>query len=120
MKLSQKEYTPIKKNIFVDRKKFQLSEENAFICQCEKPALKRKDERIIPEVSFACHGQHCLNQFISTECLMKLCPAGKLCRNRRFQQQQNSEIYPKKTEDRVSKSKFNSIGMGSLCGGVLA
>ena len=113
MKLSQKEYTLIKKNIFIDRKKYQITDDDTYICQCEKPIQKKKNNKyvliklnnvnfsIIPEESFGCYGKECINQFISTECIVKLCHAGKLCRNRRFQLHHYSEVYPKRTEERV-------------------
>lgn len=36
-KQSQKEYIQIKKNIYIERKKEAFSEEDGYICSCEKP-----------------------------------------------------------------------------------
>lgn len=36
-RLSHKEYTQIKKNIYIERKKAPFSEDDAYICKCEKP-----------------------------------------------------------------------------------
>lgn len=47
-------------------------------------------------ISIDC-GPRCLNRLICTECEVKSCPVGALCRNRRFQKQQNKLVYPKPT-----------------------
>lgn len=71
-----------------------------------------KKYRLVPEQSFGCFGKACLNQFISTECVGKLCPSGKLCANRRFQLQHYSEVFPKRTDDRVRISIYNIHRVG--------
>jgi hypothetical protein len=35
-----KEYTHIKKNIFIDRKKQHLDEDEAYICSCDRPIVR--------------------------------------------------------------------------------
>lgn len=40
-KLSQKEYTVIKKNIYIDRKKNNFDIDDAYICSCDKPKKSR-------------------------------------------------------------------------------
>lgn len=57
--------------------------------------------RTHPDLSFAC-GKACINKMVSWECVESLCPSGSLCRNRRFQLHQYSEVYPVPTKDRVS------------------
>lgn len=41
--MSNKEFTLIKKNIYLDRKKYPFTDDEAFICSCEKPAAKRNE-----------------------------------------------------------------------------
>ena len=43
IKQSYKEFTFIRKNIYLDRKKYPFTEEDAFVCQCEKPTPKKNE-----------------------------------------------------------------------------
>jgi len=107
-KQSLKEFTHIKKNVYIDRKKYAFLDDDAYICQCRKKTLppinfekdtgyifhKKKEDEI-----FGC-GPSCINRYVSTECVEHLCPVGASCRNRRFQQHLYSEVFPFKTGDR--------------------
>jgi hypothetical protein len=97
LKMSIKEYTPIKKNIYIDRKKYPFLEEHAMMCSCDKPKCKGTSE----EDLFGC-GKTCLNRMVSTECVETICPSRRACRNRRFQLHEYAEVYPVKTDDRVN------------------
>ena len=48
------------------------------------------------QVSIDC-GPRCFNRLICTECEIKSCPVGLLCKNRRFQRQENKLVYPRPT-----------------------
>jgi hypothetical protein len=96
LKLSMKEFTHIKKNVYIDRKKYPFLEEHAMMCSCDRPKPKGASE----DDMFGC-GKACLNKMVSTECVETICPAGKACRNRRFQLHEYAEVYPVKTKDRV-------------------
>ncbi len=106
LKMSLKEFAPIKKNIYIDRKKYPFLEDHAMQCSCDKPKGKGSNEDEI----FGC-GKSCINKMVSTECVETLCPAGKACRNRRFQLHQYAEVYPIKTNNRVISI---NIGLGTL------
>jgi hypothetical protein len=102
-----KEFAHIKKNIYIDRKKYAFSDDEAYICSCEKHPIKTHEikEMEIPfdqkkeDDIFGC-GKSCLNKMVSWECVEHLCPAGISCRNRRFQQHLYEEVYPIKTDSR--------------------
>jgi hypothetical protein len=95
LKMSLKEFTPIKKNIYIDRKKYPFLEDHAMQCSCDKPKGKGTEDEM-----FGC-GKPCINKMVSTECVETICPAGRACRNRRFQLHQYAEVYPIKTNNRV-------------------
>ena len=42
--MSYKEFTLIKKNIYLDRKKYPFTDDEAFICSCEKPSTKKNEK----------------------------------------------------------------------------
>ena len=71
--------------------------------QIEPDFKKYIDKRVMEmikndsSVSIDC-GPRCLNRLICTECEVKSCPVGTLCRNRRFQKQENKLVYPYPTE----------------------
>lgn len=102
-----KEFEHKKKNIYIDRKKYELSDDEGYLCSCEKHPVKSSElkEMSIPfdakkeEELFSC-GKRCLNKMVSWECVEHLCPAGISCRNRRFQQHLYEEVYPIKTDSR--------------------
>jgi hypothetical protein len=96
LKMSMKEFTHIKKNIYIDRKKYPFLEEHAMMCSCDRP----KGKGTFEDDLFGC-GKSCLNKMVSTECVETLCPSGKACRNRRFQLHEYAEVFPVKTDDRV-------------------
>jgi hypothetical protein len=108
MKQSFKEFTPIKKNIYIDRKKYTYSDDDAYQCTCEQGGVdKNSVESLMNQVLdqkkedefFGC-GTNCLNKLVSAECVENLCHSGISCRNRRFQQQLYSEVFPLLTENR--------------------
>jgi hypothetical protein len=103
-----KEFTHIKKNIYIDRKKYAFCDDDAYLCECKKKPVSKKDLEILDLLDidhkkedefFGC-GKTCVNRLVSSECVEHLCPAGVSCRNRRFQQHLYSEVYPVKTENR--------------------
>ena len=87
---------PIKKNKYLERKRHQLLDQEAFGCTCLKSTAKR-NVQTHQEISFDC-AENCLNRVVSTECSLGACPTGTACQNRRFQQHQNAYVYPIKTE----------------------
>ena len=108
LRQSWKEYTQVKKNIYIDRKKHAFTDDEAFVCQCPNPSKITKEEKeklSIPydkmdeDEYFGC-GANCLNKTVSWECVESTCPSGIACRNRRFQLHQYAEVYPKRTENR--------------------
>jgi hypothetical protein len=105
LKMSIKEYQPIKKNIYIDRKKYPFLEDHAMLCSCDRPRRKTGGE----DEMFGC-GKSCLNKMVSTECVETICPSGRACRNRRFQLHEYAEVYPVKTDDRVIK--IFTLGLG--------
>ncbi|MCQ2818320.1 MAG: SET domain-containing protein-lysine N-methyltransferase [archaeon] len=107
-KLSLKEFTQIKKNIFIDRKKVQFTEEESFQCVCTPKKFTAAEAKQIIESGyenkredelFGC-GKECLNKMVTWECLEGICPCGDSCRNRKFQNHEYADIYPIKTENR--------------------
>ena len=87
---------PIKKNKYLERKRHQLLDQEAFGCTCLKSTAKR-NAQTHQGISFDC-AESCLNRVVSTECSLGTCPTGTACKNRRFQQHQNAYVYPIKTE----------------------
>ena len=71
--------------------------------QIEPEFRKYIDKRVMEmikndsSISIDC-GPRCLNRMICTECEVKSCPVGTLCRNRRFQKQENKLVYPMPTD----------------------
>jgi hypothetical protein len=108
MKQSFKDFTPIKKNIYIDRKKYTLNDDDAYQCTCEQAGVEKISvEPLMNQVLdqkkedefFGC-GTKCLNKLVFAECVENLCRSGVSCRNRRFQQQLYSEVFPLLTENR--------------------
>ncbi len=99
---SMKEFKFIKKNIYINRKKYVLKDEDAYICECNRPKIKKGKEisKFSENELFGC-GDRCSNQLISWDCVAHLCPSKESCRNMRFQLQQHAYVYPIKTENRV-------------------
>ena len=106
--LSLKEYTPIKKSIYMDRKKKNTYDyEDSLQCIC-KPNLftPSEVEEIIrtqykdktEDELFGCI-EDCQNRAIFLEC-DENCKCGISCRNRFFQRQEYADVYPIKTENR--------------------
>jgi len=106
-KLSLKEYTAIKKSIYMDRKRnVNYTDDDEFKCDCKpKKFTKSEADEILrtqykgrtEDELFGCG--NCLNKSILLEC-DENCPCGISCRNRRFQNQQYAYVYPIKTTDR--------------------
>ena len=103
--LSLKEYTQIKKSIYMDRKK-NYTDDDSYQCNCKpKKFTQSEAEEILrnqykgktEEDLFGC--EKCINKIIFTEC-DENCPCGISCKNRRFQNHEYAEVYPIKTEDR--------------------
>jgi hypothetical protein len=103
-KQSLKEFDLIKKNIYINRKKYILKDEDAYICECIGPKVKKRQDisKLSEDHLFGC-GDRCSNQLISWDCVAHLCPSGESCRNRRFQLHQHSDVFPVKTDNRVNK-----------------
>jgi len=99
---SQKEFKPLKKNIYMNRKKYILKDEDAYICECVRPQVKKGKSilNMTENELFGC-GDRCSNQLISWDCVAHLCPCKESCRNRRFQLQHHAYVFPIKTENRV-------------------
>ena len=105
--LSLKEYTPIKKSIYMDRKKnVNFTDDDMYQCSCKPKKFTQSEvDEILrthykdktEEELFGC--EKCINRIIYTEC-DENCPCGISCRNRRFQNHEYAEVYPIKTEDR--------------------
>lgn len=41
MKQSMKEYAHIKKNVYIDRKKYAFIDDDAYVCSCDRPSSKQ-------------------------------------------------------------------------------
>jgi hypothetical protein len=105
--MSLKEYTPIKKSIYMDRKKnANFTDDDEFQCHCRPNKFTQTEvDEILrthykdktEDELFGCG--KCMNKIIFTEC-DENCPCGVSCRNRRFQNHEYAEVYPIKTEDR--------------------
>ncbi|CDW74666.1 set domain containing protein [Stylonychia lemnae] len=96
---SLSQFTPIKKNKYLERKRHILLEKEAnqlLVCNCQRSTIK-KNEKTNPLQSFNC-GERCINRCVSTECCVQTCPSGAFCKNRRFQLHQNAYVFPAKTE----------------------
>jgi hypothetical protein len=111
LKMSLKEFTPIKKNIYIDRKKYPFLEDHAMQCSCDKPKGRGNEDEM-----FGC-SKACINKMVSTECVETICPAGRACRNRRFQLHQYAEVYPVKTINRVKFIYYRDgdFVLGNFC-----
>jgi len=106
--LSLKEYTPIKKSIYMDRKKkSNYDYEDGLQCSCQPILFTPSEvEEIIrtqykdktEEELFGCRGK-CVNRAIYLEC-DENCKCGASCKNRAFQRQEYADVYPIKTENR--------------------
>jgi len=96
---SLKTYTLLKSNVYLDRKRRVVTEDDIFVCEClkAKPAEALYLEIQNPHLSYNC-GERCINRYMCTECDGESCPCGKFCQNRRFQLGQNAKIYPKPTQ----------------------
>ena len=87
----------------MNRKKYILKDEEAYICECSRPIVKKgQDISKLPENEMFGCGDRCSNKLISWDCVSHLCPSGDSCKNRRFQVHQHSDVYPIKTENRVN------------------
>ncbi len=79
IKQSLKEYTLIKKNAYLDRKKYAFTEDEGYVCSCEEPLINPNvpQDKIGLEYSedeiFGC-GKSCINRMVSWECVQHLCP----------------------------------------------
>ena len=107
---SLKEFKLIKKNIYINRKKYILKDEDAYICECPRPHIKIGQDisKMTENELFGC-GNRCSNQLISWDCVAHLCHCEESCRNRRFQLQQHAYVYPVKTENRVNNYFYKKI-----------
>ena len=105
--LSLKEYNPIKKSMYMDRKKnSNFADDDDYQCNCvpKKFTQSEVDEILRTQYKdktedelFGCG--KCINKVIYTEC-DENCRCGISCRNRRFQNHEYAYVYPIKTEDR--------------------
>lgn len=93
LKEAAKDYTVIRRSIYVDRKPKALSEEDIYVCDCVKSSSASLEQLSDPNVSLDCK-EKCINRKICTECEVKSCPCGELCNNRQFQLQQDRCVYP--------------------------
>ena len=106
--LSLKEYIPIKKNIYIDRKKkSNYDYEDGLQCSCKpnyftsaeiEEILRTQYKDRTEDELFGCR-EKCMNRAIYLEC-DENCPCGESCRNRAFQRQEYADVYPIKTENR--------------------
>jgi hypothetical protein len=90
------QFVPLRKNKYLERKRYILSDHEAqnLQCTCEKMTGKRAGNL---HQSYNC-GDSCLNRAVSFECCPWTCPSGPYCKNRNFQLHQNAYVYPVKTE----------------------
>ena len=110
--LSLKEYIPIKKNIYIDRKKkSNYDYEDGLQCSCKpnyftsaeiEEILRTQYKDRTEDELFGCR-EKCMNRAIYLEC-DENCPCGESCRNRAFQRQEYADVYPIKTENRGCRS----------------
>ena len=107
-KLAAKEFTLIKKNIYIDRKKYVFTDDDGYVCNCFPRKYTQSEAKKIVESNYAgkteeelfgC-GKSCLNKMVTWECVENVCPCGASCRNRKFQNHEYAEVYPIKTADR--------------------
>ena len=105
-KLSLKEFTHIKKNVYIDRKRYMFIDDDTFRCICApKTFTESEAAKIISsgyqgkteDELFGC-GSNCVNKLIGWEC--NDCPCGVSCKNRRFQLHEYADVYPIQTKDR--------------------
>lgn len=91
------QFTPIKKNKYLERKRYMPTDKDANNnkCACEKLASKRSKGSA--DIIYNC-GTGCLNRVAHIECCSWTCPSGAFCKNRRFQLHQDAYVYPVKTE----------------------
>ena len=89
---SLKYFTPLKKNIYVDRKKKLPKTDEMEPCFC---VPKPEEETGIEynNISYNC-GERCLNRMMSTECDDDTCNCGDACANRKFQKHEYAYVYP--------------------------
>lgn len=59
------QFTPIKRNKFIDRKRWMITEKETYVCACQNQSRK-KNKLTNPECSFDC-GERCINKCVSTE-----------------------------------------------------
>ena len=105
--LSLKEYNPIKKSIYMDRKKnTNFADDDDFQCNCRPNKFTQSEVDEILRTHYKDKSEDelfgcgkCINKIIFTEC-DENCRCGVSCRNRRFQKHEYAEVYPIKTEDR--------------------
>lgn len=93
MKEASREFHPIRKSIYLDRKQKAPTEDDIYVCECLRSADATPAQLNDPELSFDCK-EKCINRHICTECEAKSCPCGDLCNNRQFQLQQDRCVYP--------------------------
>jgi hypothetical protein len=105
--LSLKEYTPIKKSTYMDRKKnANYADGDEYTCDCQPKKFTQSEVDEILRTQYKDYTEEelfgcgkCINKVIYTEC-DESCRCGVSCRNRRFQNHEYAEVYPIKTEDR--------------------
>ena len=106
--LSLKEYTPIPKSIYMDRKKNSNNDyEDGMQCFCKpnlftpsevEEILRTQYKDKTEDELFGCR-EKCMNRLIFLEC-DENCKCGESCRNRAFQRKEYADVYPIKTKDR--------------------
>ena len=105
--MSLKEYNPIKKSIYMDRKKnANLLDDEEYQCTCQPKKFTQSEVDEILRTQYKDKSEDelfgcgkCINKVIFTEC-DENCRCGISCRNRKFQNHEYAEVYPIKTEDR--------------------
>ena len=105
--MSLKEYTPIKKSMYMDRKKnANFTDNESFNCDCKPIKFTQSEYDEIMKTQYKDYTEDelfgcgkCTNKVIFTEC-DENCSCGVSCRNRRFQNHEYAEVYPIKTQDR--------------------
>lgn len=93
LKEACREFTPIRRSIYVDRRPKPLTEDEIYVCNCLRSSTATPDQLQDSSLSFDCK-EKCINRKICTECEVRACPCGDLCNNRQFQLQQDRCVYP--------------------------
>jgi hypothetical protein len=80
------DFTYIRTNVYVGRRKRALHCDQAAVCSC--PQIDGEP---------GCPPGQCLNRMTNVECCPRLCPTGETCSNQRFQRREYAAVAPFKT-----------------------